>query len=115
MDKFFNDAIQQSFKSSYKIKIGAVIVQKNKIVGKGFNISYSTGNPHGDGIHAEISAINHTTAKFRKNSTIVVGRLNKKGELAMSKPCHACETVLKKLGIKKVWYSIPNGWDKMIL
>lgn len=115
MDKFFDEVIKQSKKSSYKVPMGAVVVHKNKIVGKGFNIAHSTGNPHVDGVHAEMSALNNTTAKFRKGSTVLVGRVNKNGEYAIAKPCERCETVMRKMGVKDVWYSTSDGWTKMTL
>lgn len=115
MKTFFNEAIKQSKKSSYKARMGAVVVHKNKVVGKGFNIAFSTGEPRNKGIHAEIAAINNTTAKFRNNSIVVVVRLNKSDELAISKPCDSCEKVMRKLGVKQVWYSTSEGWNKMSL
>jgi hypothetical protein len=36
-------------------------------------------------------------------------RLNKKGELRMSKPCKACSEVIDSLGLK-VTYSIEGGY-----
>lgn len=111
---FFQAALREAKKSSYKVPMGAVIIRKNKIVGRGHNIVCSTGDVY-DGIHAEISAINNVTAKYRKNGILVVGRVNKNNELAMAKPCKRCETVLKKLGIKRVWYSDHTGWQRMDL
>lgn len=115
MDYFFNEALKQAEKSSYKVKLGAVVVYRNKIVGKGYNITLSTGQVPDGGDHAEISAIKNTTAKFRKNSTLIVGRRNKLGELALAKPCYMCEVILRKVGVKHVWYSIEGGWEKMTL
>ena len=115
MNNFFDEAIKQSKKSSYKIKVGSVVVRKNKIVGKGFNIVCSNGNDRYTGIHAEISAINHTTARLRQNATVIVARVSNTGKLGMSKPCESCETILRKLGIKRVWYSTADGWNKMSL
>lgn len=114
MHEFFQAALNEATKSSYKVPMGAVVIQKNKIVGRGHNIAHSTGEIN-DGIHAEISAINNTTAKYRKGSVLVVGRVNKNSELAIAKPCQSCETILKKLGVKRVWYSTELGWQKMDL
>jgi len=114
MFEFFQAALNEAKKSSYKIPLGAIVIHKNKIVGRGHNVVCSTGTIH-DGLHAEIAAINDTTARFRKDSVVIVGRVNKNNELAMAKPCARCETVLKKLGIKRVWYSCEGEWHRMDL
>lgn len=114
MQEFFQAALSESKKSSYKVPMGAVVVHKNTIVGRGCNIAHSTGEPN-DGMHAEIAAINNTTAKYRKDGVLFVGRVNKDDELAMAKPCQSCETILKKLGIKRIWYSSEDGWQRMDL
>lgn len=114
MHEFFQAALSEARKSSYKVPMGAVVVYKNKIVGRGCNIAHSTGEIN-DGIHAEIAAINDATAKYRKDSILVVGRTNKNDELAIAKPCQSCETILKKLGVKRVWFSTETGWQRMDL
>lgn len=111
---FFKAALTEAQKSSYRIPMGAVVVVKNKVVGAGHNIVHSTGMV-GESQHAEISAINDTPAKLRPGSVVIVGRTNKSNELAMAKPCASCETVLRKLGVKAVWYSDVDGWKKIYL
>jgi tRNA(Arg) A34 adenosine deaminase TadA len=112
---FKNEAINQCRKSSYKQRLGAVVVYKGKIVGKGCNKVMGTGKTRIDGFHAEIEAINNTPAIYRKNSTVYVCRINKIENIMMSKPCHGCETILRKLGVKYVWYSQSGEWKKMVL
>jgi tRNA(Arg) A34 adenosine deaminase TadA len=110
---FKNEAIHQCMKSTYKKPMGAVVVYKGKIVGRGCNKVHSTGIPRLDGKHAEREALNNTTAKYRKDSTIYVCRLAKDGSLALAKPCSACYTVMKKMGVKYVWYSSYGDWVRM--
>ena len=112
---FFNVAIGEAYKSSFKIQMGAVVICKNKIVGRGHNVSLSTGKKHGDGKHAEMAAIGNTTARHRKDSTVIVCRINRSGDIRMAKPCVKCQTIMKKIGIRKVIYSTNFGWDKMFL
>ncbi|KKM60737.1 hypothetical protein LCGC14_1538840 [marine sediment metagenome] len=114
-DTFKYEAMLQSTRSIYKQPMGAVVVCKGQIVGRGFNKVHSTGVPRLDGRHAEREALNNTTAKYRKNSTIYVCRLAKDGSLALAKPCHACYTVMKKMGVKYVWFSTSSDWIRMIL
>lgn len=71
-------------------------------------------------IHAEMNALkellfnsgktfsSENVRKFSKYS-IVVLRVNKKGELLNSKPCLHCLTTLKSFNINKVYYSNNDG------
>lgn len=112
---FFNVAIGEAYKSSFKIQMGAVVIHKNKIVGRGHNFTLSTGKKHADGKHAEIAAIGNTTARFRKDSIVLVCRINRSGDIRLAKPCAKCQTIMKKIGIRKVIYSTNFGWEKMFL
>lgn len=114
-DTFKDEAARLSTKSTYKQPMGAVVVHKGRIVGRGFNKVHSTGIPRLDGKHAECEALNNTTAKYRKDSIVYVCRLTKNGNLAFAKPCHACYVVMKKMGVKCVWFSTSTEWIKMIL
>lgn len=114
-DVFQQMAIEQSKKSSYKMQMGAVVVYRKNIVGKGFNIVHSTGASHCEGRHAEREALYRTTAKYRDGATVYVCRITKRGTLAMAKPCDACQTVMRKMNVKYVWYSHNNGWKRMRL
>jgi len=112
---FKDEAWKQSRKSSYKNRLGAVVVFRNKMVGRGFNKVHSTG-ARLDGKHAEIEALRNTTARYRKGCALYVCRTNKSGKLTMSKPCEACQSVMKKMGVKVVWYSNKDGsWERMSL
>jgi len=115
IDEYQNKACEQAYKSQYKIRVGAVVVYKNKIVGKGFNKVHSTGVPKLDGKHAELEALKNTTARYRENSMVFVCRITKCNDLAYSKPCLACQTVMRKMGVKYVWYSTEEGWTRMVL
>ena len=45
-----------------------------------------------------------------KGIDIFVVRVMKNGSLGLSKPCHHCTESMKRLGIKRVYYSTDNGW-----
>lgn len=111
---FFDIALKTAKKSNYKVPMGAVFVNQSKVVGQGCNIVFSIGK-FNDGMHAEISALNKTTAKYRKNAIVFVGRTTKDGKLAIAKPCSKCEKILKKVGVKRIWYSTYDGWKRMEL
>lgn len=115
MNAFKEAAIQQARRSSFKNKLGAVAVQRGVIVGKGRNYAHSTGQKNQDGSHAEISALNDTTARLRKGATIYVCRITSNG-LMLAKPCERCRKILRKCGVRYVWYSTSNhDWARMRL
>lgn len=112
---FKQTAIQQGFKSLYKKRLGAVVVYRKNIVGRGYNKVHSTGVPRLDGKHAEIEALDNTRAKYRHGSTVYVCRVTKRGTLALAKPCSSCKSIMIKMGVKYVWYSHENGWTREML
>jgi tRNA(Arg) A34 adenosine deaminase TadA len=59
--------------------------------------------------HAELGCILGVDRKQTTNSTIYVVRVGKSGEYKMSKPCAMCESVLRHVGVKKVFYSTGKG------
>lgn len=117
MTQFQREAIKQSLKSTYKYALGAVVVYRGKIVGRGYNsVNYVGGRTILNGTHAEIDAINDTRAAHRKGATMYVVRWRKQGDLGCARPCKTCEKVLRKLGIKTVWYSdYGNCWKRLTL
>lgn len=113
--KFIQAAIETTEKSCFRQKLAAVVVYRGQIVGRGHNFAHSTGKQYTDGQHAEITALNNTTARYRKGSTVYVTRI--KGDiLKMAKPCERCQTIMKKMGVKYVWYSNNESrWYRMVL
>ena len=65
-------------------------------------------------LHAETDLISRLWGKYYidENLKMVIIRLNKRGELRYSKPCSNCSKIIRSLGIKKVWWSIDNGFNK---
>lgn len=62
-------------------------------------------------LHAEMSAISKIWGREYIDNTMkmVVIRLNKNFELQNSKPCKSCSTVIKALGVERIWYSTVKG------
>lgn len=116
MIEYISAAIKMAAKSTYKHQMGAIVVYGGKIVGRGFNYTHSTGRPFGDGVHAEIKALNNTTARYRDGSTVYVCRGTDINKLKLAKPCEMCQGIMRAMGVKYVWYSSEDGsWDKMEL
>jgi len=107
-------AINETIKSDHKQMIGAVIFDKKRILSKGYNTcqrSVKNLHPKFQGfpysVHAEVDAIIKARTDL-KGSSILVIRLNKKNQFQLSKPCKKCLEYLNYVGIKNIFYSIPN-------
>jgi deoxycytidylate deaminase len=92
--------------SQCRNKHGAVIVAGNRILATGVNRDCNSPrlfekmdepNPHLS-IHAEIRAIKKLK-EIPRNTTIYVARVNRQGQLRLSKPCANCSRVLEKMSI----------------
>lgn len=117
-DYFIQAALEESWRSTYKFPLGAIIVKRGKIVGRGYNVVCYKGDKRAflNGTHAEIAAINNTKPEDRVGASMYVVRWRKSKTLGCAKPCDACEKVLRKLGIKYVYYSdYGNVWKRMKL
>lgn len=114
-----NIALQSPAKN---YKIGCVVTYKSNIISYAWNepkkshplmASYAkrAGYPKIIYLHAEISAL----LKCGENlgDTIYVVRITKSGKLSMAKPCPVCELAIKEFGIKRVYFSNPNGEIEM--
>lgn len=110
--------------SSSRRKVGCVLLKKGRIVASSTNVQGKThplqldfairaGEPFRTSLHAEIRAL----IKSRKKcDTLIVGRVNKKGELCMSKPCRVCQLAILESGVKDVYYSTECGtWERLKL
>lgn len=131
IEKFFKKAKLMCKISDYpRNKVGAVIVHKGKVVSVGFNQQKSNplqkeynlcriyDNRFYDvdkcenNIHAETSAI-LSAQKLNidlSECSIFVYRQKKSGCQGLSKPCKACQQLLKDNGIKDWYYTLDDGW-----
>ena len=122
--RFFEIARLISHTSEYKrIKIGAVVVKKNKIISVGVN-SYKTHpiqkkynrfrfdiEDTNHTLHAEIQALVNIPYGTELNDlTIYIYRESRKGRLAKSRPCPSCMKLIKDIGIKKICYTTDEGY-----
>lgn len=97
-------------------KLSAIILLKGRPVSFGFNNGIKT-HPKASKyteyptLHAEMSAIFKVKNKdILRYCTLVVYREDRMGNLAMSRPCVACQQLIKECGIKKVVYTTKDGW-----
>ena len=99
------------------------IVKKNKIQKIGVNNSKThptnlkykyTGSAGEDirtmvGLHSELSAVLKYGKEDCSDCTFVNVRIDRKGKLAMSKPCRGCQDLLDQVGYKRLYYSTQTG------
>ena len=105
---FMRLAEKECVKSPSNYKLGCVLVKGKRVLGRGFNHhrenkDFGSGRFHD--FHAEGMAI-YNALKVRpkqdiRGSIIYVYRKGHK----IAKPCTDCQNLLKKYGIKKVYWS----------
>jgi tRNA(Arg) A34 adenosine deaminase TadA len=113
-------AIDVARSSPSKKKVGAILLNKGKVVSKGVNketkshplqAKFAEMVGLGDKIylHAEISALVNNRSDC---DTIVVARLGgyTKEELRNSKPCPICSLALQSQGIEHIYYTTDKGF-----
>ena len=102
-----------------RVKIGCVAVYKHKIISSGCNSTktnpaqkrlntYRFDADTPATIHAEISCllplINRRDIDFRDVSLYVYREL-KSGELSMARPCDSCMAMIRRLGVRYIYYT----------
>lgn len=99
------------------------IVKKNRIQKIGVNASKThptnlrykyTGSAGEDirkmvGIHSELSAVLKYGKEDCSDCVFVNVRIDRKGRIAMSKPCRGCQDLLNQVGFKKLYYTSSDG------
>lgn len=126
-DKYFFNIAKEISKMSdfHGAHVGAVVVDGKTIISSDFNSSktrplqykyniYRNFSNYKDSIssqHAEIGALSRLIGKEINWSKIVIYtyRELKDGTIGCSRPCMACMTLIKKLGIKTVYYTDELG------
>jgi tRNA(Arg) A34 adenosine deaminase TadA len=117
-DNLYDFAIEVAKSSPSKKKVGAVLLNKSKVVVSATNLETKShpiqarfaervGLHQKIYLHAEISAL----VKCREEcDTIIVARVNPQEKLRNSRPCPICELALKEAGITKIHYSTDEGF-----
>jgi len=57
-------------------------------------------------LHAEMSAVLRCPDTAVEGAEVVVVRLKPSGKPGLARPCSVCETILRRFGIKRVFYTI---------
>lgn len=116
--RYFDLAKKLSVKSTHpKHQLGCVLVNKNRIVGVGFNKfkTHTKSNHAFQMLHAEVDALLGQDRSVLKGCDAYVYRETKDGQPAMSKPCQACQLALREAGIRNVYYTTDGGFETFSL
>lgn len=114
-----NAAIKEAKKSSfYPFRLGAVIFNHNSILSVGYNQVRSNHIPNEfkhfyETLHCETAAVLNYKKDLSnlKNCEMLVIRISRSvnNNLVMAKPCIWCERLLRKIQLKRVYYSNDLG------
>lgn len=135
----FDRAIKKARAHAYDASLGyrlcAIIARKNHIVSVGFNSFVkvddfenfspivcdalkSLTKPGGPNIHAEMDAIERLDENIDvSRCRMYVVRIKKAGHVGMARPCPMCEAMLRRKGLRRVFYTINddvNGFMKLL-
>ena len=106
--------VDEANKSTYKVKVGAVVFKGKRIIARGHNgvRSSSIKNKYKNyinSLHAEQSALLGLDWDTLGGYSILVLRVSDAGKLCNSKPCRMCSQLLKHVGIRNIYYSTVSG------
>ena len=114
-------AIEVAKTATGETKMGAVLAKGRRVLSATTNLpskshplqaeyAKKSGNPRRIYLHAELRSL----IQARKaGDTMYVARVNKKGYMRMARPCKTCQLALEDRGIKEVFYTTSNGWEKI--
>src|SRR3990167_10470374 len=98
----------QAKKSTYLYRLGAIALNKGRVVSRGFNQLKTHPRFYKEynffSLHAEVQALN----SIDKCDTIIVVRIRKNESLTMARPCDKCLKFMSNHGVRRVIFS---NWD----
>jgi len=93
-------------------KMGAALMRANRIVATGrnwFKKSHPQSQTIWNGIHAEFDCLNREDYDKTRRGVLFVVRINNSGNFTMARPCDMCLTLIRKYGIRVVYYTNFDG------
>ena len=95
---------------AFLIKCGKIVhIGTNSCKSHPETLKYAYKDHQKVGIHAELSVCMKSGKENLKDYSMVVLRVDRRGNLANSKPCCGCQSVIKQFNIGDVWYSDSKG------
>ena len=108
--RFAKIALQLAGEATHDVthQLCALVVSKNKVLSVGYNQpkthTMSKDTPMQQ-LHAEMHAIPGCPEAAVDGAEVIVARLKPSGKPGLSKPCEACEKILRRFGIRRVFYT----------
>ena len=85
----------------------ALVVYKNQVLSVGYNQPkthpISTGTPQQQ-LHAEMHAL--LRCGSTEGTEVIVARCKPSGKPGLAKPCKICEDILRRFGVRRVFYTV---------
>jgi deoxycytidylate deaminase len=113
----FDQIRNHPFKKNLTALHGSLITKGGSVISWGLNepgkCGFSESYAYHPGFtrHAELNAIKKVRRKIDLTGAVCYNlRIDKNGEIRMSKPCPSCEKLLLNYGFKKVYFSTENGF-----
>lgn len=104
-------AIEEALQSDHKTRHGSVLFKNGRIIQSGRNqycgmhrLRHFTTRRIWS-LHAEMDVIAGLPKYVTKGATLVIVRVSRSGELANSKPCNICMSLIRRSDIKNIIYS----------
>jgi len=104
------------FTNNPHAKHAAIIVKGGKIMSWGINQSrfYNIGRVSMTSACAECTTIRMYKKVYNRNiSNRAVMYITARNIQKLSRPCSQCVHVIKKSGLRLIWYTSPKGWIKL--
>jgi deoxycytidylate deaminase len=111
--RFLHLAFKYTYKSTHRMPVAAILARGSIPLAYGINTNKShprqklVNNINRCG-HAELLTIVGLNLEVTSGSTVYVSRRLKSGVSGLSKPCKACEELLRAAGVRRVVYSIDS-------
>lgn len=119
--RYITHALETSLESDFeRIKIGAVVVRRNCILGQAANTKRSHPRQYLHNIrtkresvhhctHAELGAIIRSRDFNLEGASIYIGRWLRDGRLGNCKPCTSCSDAIRREGFSNIYYTTEHG------
>lgn len=103
-------ALRLAEQSDANQRHGAIVYRSGRVLGTGTNYMRNIPDyqiPYEDiSVHAEIAAAKRVSPEALRGATVYIARRGKCDVHAMSHPCPSCYEALKKMGVKRIVYSV---------
>ena len=92
----------------------ALVVKKKRVLSVGYNNpkTHPLANTKMRQLHAEMDAIIRCTPDQLDGAELIVVRARRDRKVGMAKPCRACDAFVRRMGLKRVYYTVDSpNWE----